>query len=204
MAGYGSDGQLPTSIGDTRILFDGAAAPMIYSVKGQVSAIVPYSVRGKTQVQVEYQGLATEPVSVDVAAAAPGIFMCGNKPTAPVVINQSAGGSISCGDAFIAPRAGSVVTLFVTGEGAVTPAAADGRLPTSAPFPAPVQPWRLSFGGVTATPCAATFIGLVYAGVTQVNACVPAGVPQGAAVPVVLQVGAASSASGAGLKIQGP
>ncbi len=184
VAGYGPDGQLPRSIGDTRVLFDRVAAPMVYSLNGQVSAIVPYEVRGATQIQVEYQGLATQPVSVDVAAAAPGIFLCGNKPAVPLVINHSAGGSISCNDGFIAPGPGSIVTLFVTGEGAVAPAIADGQLPTAPAFPAPVQPLRLSFGGVAAVRCDATFSGLVYAGVTQANACVPAGVPQGAAVSI--------------------
>ena len=191
---YGTDGQLPKSIGDVRVLFDRVAAPMVYSLNGQVSAIVPYQVTGTTQVEVEYQGLATPSVSVNVAAAAPGIFLCGNKPNTPVVVNQSARGSISCNDGFIAPGPGSIVTFFVTGEGVVTPAIADGQLPTKSVFPAPVQPWRLSFGGVTAPPCAATFIGLVYSGVTQVNACVPAGVPPGAAASIVLEVGSASSA----------
>ena len=186
VAGYGADGQLPKSIGDTRVLFDGVAAPMAYSLNGQVSAIVPYKVRGATQVQVEYQGLATQAVSVDVAAAAPGIFMCGNKPNVAVIVNQSARGSISCNDGFIAPGPGSIVTLFVTGEGAVTPAIADGQLPASPAFPAPVLPWRLSFGGVTAPPCAATFIGLVYSGLTQVNACVPAGVSQAEEVSITV------------------
>ena len=58
-----ADGQLPTSVGETRVLFDGVAAPMIYAVAGQVSAIVPYSVKRDAQVQVEYQGIATPALS---------------------------------------------------------------------------------------------------------------------------------------------
>ncbi len=50
------DGRLPTSVGETRVLFDGTPAPMIYASAGQVSAIVPYSASGSTRVQVEYQG----------------------------------------------------------------------------------------------------------------------------------------------------
>ena len=42
-------------------------APMIYASAGQVSAIVPYAVSGSTQVQIEYQGIATAPVAVPVA-----------------------------------------------------------------------------------------------------------------------------------------
>ena len=67
-----TDGQLPASVGETRVLFDGAAAPMIYSSAGQVSAIVPYAASETVQVQVEYQGIATAPLPVAVTAAAPG------------------------------------------------------------------------------------------------------------------------------------
>ena len=51
--------------------------------------------------------------------------------------------------------------------------------------------WRLALirarrsgltGGVAAPRCAATFAGLVYAGVTQVNVCVPEGAPRNGAV----------------------
>ena len=52
-------GALDALIGDTRVYFDGVAAPLIYTSSGQVSAIVPYEVAGHTttQVQTEYQGV---------------------------------------------------------------------------------------------------------------------------------------------------
>ena len=191
-----TDGQLPTSVGETRVLFDGTAAPMIYSVAGQVSAIVPYAVSGSVQVQVEFQGMATAPVAVAVAAAAPGIFTCGpKKPGVAVAINASAGGAISCNDDFVPPGPGSVVTFFLTGEGVPAPPVADGRLPGGAPYPAPAAPWSVNFGGIDAPRCAATFAGLVYAGVTQVNACIPDGVPHAASVPLTFRSGNASSAT---------
>jgi uncharacterized protein (TIGR03437 family) len=56
-------------------------------------------------------------------------------------------------------------------------------------FPAPVLPWSVSFGGVKAKPCAATFIGLIHPGVIQVNACVPGGVPQTRNLEVAVSVG---------------
>jgi endo-1,4-beta-xylanase len=191
-----TDGQLPTSAGETRVLFDGTAAPMIYSVAGQVSAIVPYAVSGSVQVRVEFQGMATAPVAVAVAAAAPGIFTCGpKKPGVAVAINASAGGVISCNDDFVPPGPGSVVTFFLTGEGVPAPPIADGRLPGGAPYPAPAAPWSVNFGGIDAPRCAATFAGLVYAGVTQVNACVPDGAPRNASVPLTFRSGNASSAT---------
>ena len=198
-----SDGQLPTSTGETRVLFNGEAAPMIYASAGQVSAIVPYSASGTVQMQVEYQGTATPPAAVPVAAAAPGIFACPNKPGVALVINASAGGMISCNTDFVPPAPGSVITFFLTGEGVLTPAMADGRLPTPPPYPAPAAPWSVSVGGIDAPLCPATFAGLVYAGVTQVNACIPDGVPRTANVPLMFRSGAAASAP-AGIDLQPP
>ena len=160
-----TDGQLPTSVGETRVLFDGTPAPMVYAFAGQVSAIAPYSASGTVQVQVEYQGTATPPVAAPVAAAAPGIFTCPNKPSVALAINASAGGVLSCNDDFVPPAPGSVVTFFLTGEGVTTPAIADGRLPAGPSYPAPTAPWTVNIGGIDAPRCAATFAGLVYAGV---------------------------------------
>jgi endo-1,4-beta-xylanase len=188
-------GQLPTSVGETRVLFDGTAAPMIYSSTGQVSAIVPYSVSGTVQVQIDYQGTATAPVAVPVAAAVPGIFTCPNKPSAALVINASAGGVLSCNADFVPPGPGSVVTFFLTGDGVPTPISGDGRLPVGPPYPTPAAPWTVTVGGIDVPRCAATFAGLVYAGVTQVNACIPDGVPRNATVPLTFRSGAASSAA---------
>jgi GH35 family endo-1,4-beta-xylanase len=55
-ASYDADGQLGARVADTRVLFDGNPSPLVYSINGQVSAVVPYGVSGTTQVQVEYQG----------------------------------------------------------------------------------------------------------------------------------------------------
>jgi uncharacterized protein (TIGR03437 family) len=38
------DGKMSTVIGETRVLFDGVAAPMVYSVRGEISAVVPYEI----------------------------------------------------------------------------------------------------------------------------------------------------------------
>jgi uncharacterized protein (TIGR03437 family) len=198
-----TDGQLPTSTGETRVLFNGKATPMIYASAGQVSAIVPYSVSGTVQIQVEYQGTATPPAALPVAAAAPGIFACANKPWLAVVINASAGGAISCNSDFVPPASGSVITFFLTGDGVPSPAMADGRLPAPPPYPAPAAPWSVNVGGIDAPLCPATFAGLVYAGVTQVNACIPDGVPRTANVPLTFRSGAATSAP-AGIDLQPP
>ena len=188
-AAYDSTGQLPAVVGDTRVLFDGKPAPMIYALNGQVAALVPYSVSGTTNVQVEYLGVPTAAVTVPVATAIPGVFGCGPaRPDTAVVVNLNAG-KISCNSDYVAPKANDIVTLFTTGEGSVSPANSDGKLPVAPTFPAPVHPMTLAFGGVPAQSCAAGFTGLVYPGVTQINACMPAGVPQNAVSQVTASSG---------------
>jgi uncharacterized protein (TIGR03437 family) len=175
VASYSPEGDLPRSAGDTRVLFDGVAAPMIYALNGQVSAIVPSAVASSTNIQVEYLGVSTPAVNVAVNQAAPGVFACAGKPGVPVVINASRGNRISCNDDFIPAASGDVITFFITGQGPVSPAIADGRLPQAPSFPAPKTPMAITIGGVPAPSCTATFIGMVYAGVTQINTCIPAG-----------------------------
>ena len=65
----GADGKLPGIFSDTRLLFDGAAAPILYTRVGQMGAVVPFSVAGNatTQVQYEYQGVRSNSVTVNAA-----------------------------------------------------------------------------------------------------------------------------------------
>jgi uncharacterized protein (TIGR03437 family) len=50
------DGRVATTLADTRILFNGLPAPLLYVSDKQSSAIVPYAMSGRStvDVQVEY------------------------------------------------------------------------------------------------------------------------------------------------------
>src|SRR5262249_52859161 len=63
-------GSVINSLGGTQVLFDGVAAPLIYSRQDQVSAVVPYGVAGKgtTQVQVTYNGTKSNAMTMPVLA----------------------------------------------------------------------------------------------------------------------------------------
>jgi len=187
--------------GDTRVLFDGVPAPMIFSVSGQLGVIVPYGVSGTTNVQVEYLGTRTNVLAVPVAAAAPGIFcyLEGGGKGQAVAVNYYRDGT----SAFNKDRAAtrdSIVSFYITGEGRTTPAVVEGRLP-GAPYPRPVQPITITFGGREST-CQNNFVGLVYAGVTQINACVPADAPVGPGVPLVVTIGGVPSLSDVTVRIE--
>ena len=72
----GNDGRLATTLSDTRVLFNGSAAPLIYVSATQSSAIVPYAVAEKSTVavEIEYRGVRSDPLTLPVAASRPGVF----------------------------------------------------------------------------------------------------------------------------------
>lgn len=183
-------GLVASSVAGTRVLFDDVAAPIIYTSAGQVAVVVPYSLEGKatTQVQVEFEGRRSNTIALPVIAAAPAIFTADSSGRGQgAILNQN--GSVNS----IRNQAdrGSVVVLYLTGEGATTPTGVDGR-PNGAGAPRPKLPVNVSIGGVDAViEYAAGAPGLV-AGVMQINVRVPLSVRSGE-LPVVVSVGSALS-----------
>jgi uncharacterized protein (TIGR03437 family) len=196
----GSNGNVTTQSGGTSVLFDGIAAPMIYSLAGQVSAVVPYEVAGKsvTQVVVSYQGQTSAPLSVPVAAAVPGIFTTSASGSGQgAILNQD--GSLN-GPNNPAP-AGSYVFVFATGEGQTNPTGMDGSL-DGVPAPNPLLPVTATIGGVNATVQYAGGVPSLVAGVLQVNVKVPQGVKSGGTVPIIISIGGVASQANVTLAVQ--
>ncbi len=183
------DGRLQTWAGDTRVWFDGVASPMVYSLAGQISAVVPYGVSGQTRIEVEYLGTKTAAVTVPVADAAPGIFTYSGGTGQAVVVNQDT----SFNSAENPARRGEIITLFLTGEGAVAPAIEDGALPQPGAWPEPYRALGVYIQGLK---CEVLFKGLIYPGVTQLNVRVPKGVPAGPAIPIQVLVAGVASQDG--------
>jgi uncharacterized protein (TIGR03437 family) len=199
LASYGSDGYLPLETGATRVYFDNVAAPMIYSLSQVVSAVAPYEIFGTTQVQVEYAGLRSQPVAIPVSPAAPGVYCYAGGTGQAVAVNTYADQTVAYN--IDRPAAhGGYLTFFITGEGGTTAPWADGRMPVAPLFPTPAAPVSVLMGGVPSG-CSGNWAGLIFAGVTQVNACVPAGAPTGDAVPLDVSVGGVSAQTGVTVRI---
>lgn len=192
----GQDNALPSLLGETRVFFDGVAAPLIYSAKQQASVIVPESVAGLTRVKVEFLGQSSNEVTLPVAAAQPGIYTYAGGTGQAIVLNNDAAGSFNSPTS--PAERGSVISLFLTGEGRTTPDIAAGVFP-QAPFPRPTQSAQVLFGGVPGT---IEFIGRILPGVVQVNARVPATVAAGDAVSLVARIGGFNSQPGVVMAIR--
>lgn len=185
-----SNGLVSTSVAGVRILFDGIPAPIVYLTSTQCSAVIPYfgATNPTTHVQVEYQGVRSDPFPITVSPTAPGLF------TADASGKGQAAGT---GPA----ERGSVITLWATGEGLTDPPGVDGRLAVGV-VPKPLAAVSVNIGGQPATVQYAGAAPGEMPGLFQINVQIPANVQPGNQVPVQLTVGATSSPTGVSLAIR--
>jgi len=190
-----NNGKLATSLGGTQVLFDGVAAPLLYTSTGQIGAIVPYAVDGKagTLVQVKNGSLTTDLLPMPVASAGPSIFSVNLSGQGPAAVLNQDGITVNSSTA-PAPR-GSYISIFATGEGQTTPAGVDGALAAGPAYPKPKLPVQVWIDGQPATVQYAGAAPGNVAGLLQVNVQIPAGARTGD-VPIVIQVGDAQSQAG--------
>jgi len=199
-----ASGALGTSLGSTVVTFDGHFAPILYTSASYIAAIVPYEVASSASTTVainfgnQFNSSFPTPISVPVAASAPGLFTLDSSGNGQVVaINQD--GTVN-GPANPAAR-GSVVLLYATGEGSTAPAVPNGTITTGRFFPGPILPVTLAIGNQPARVIyAASFPGTV-AGIMQIEALIPSAVTPGS-VPVVVTVGSAGSQTTATLNVK--
>jgi uncharacterized protein (TIGR03437 family) len=191
-----SNGTVTNSLAGTKVLFDGVAAPMVYTLKGQVSAVVPYGVAGKTstQVQVQFGDLVSNAMTMPVHAATPAIFSLDSTGVGPgAILNQ---------DTFVNSTGNpaarlSVIALYCTGGGVTTPASADGEVIGGALRLLPQPPAvTVTIGGVNAPVKYAGAAPGAVAGLTQINVEVPAELAPSLAWPVIVKIGDFTSTSG--------
>ena len=182
-----NNGTVTNSLGGTQVLFDGVAAPMIYTLNGQVSAVVPYAVAGKTstQVQVKYQDGISNTLTVPVHAATPAIFSLDATGIGPgAILNQDTSTNTTGNPAARL----SVIALYCTGGGVTDPPSADGEVIGGA-LRHLTQVVTVTIGGMNAAVQYAGAVPGAVAGLTQINVELPAGLSPALALPVVVKIG---------------
>jgi uncharacterized protein (TIGR03437 family) len=147
-------------------------------------------VQGSSTAQViaSYQGLQSAPLTVNVAAAAPGLFSSDSSGHGQGAILNS-DGSYNSSSNPAAP--GAEIVLFGTGEGQTTPPGVDGLI-ASGTAPEPALPVSVTIGGQSALIVYKGGIPGVVAGALQINVLIPAGLSAGSQA-VLVTVGQISS-----------
>jgi uncharacterized protein (TIGR03437 family) len=196
-----ANGMVSTSVGGVRILLDGIPAPIVYVSATQCAAVIPYfgATKAITHVQVEYQGVRSDPFEIAVAATAPGLFTADSSGKGQGSVTNEDG--VTRNSPSAPARPGSVVILWATGEGLTDPPGVDGRLAVDV-LPKPVAPVSVDIGGLAATVEYAGAAPGNMPGLFQINARMSADVQPGDHVPVHVKVGAATSQDGVTLAVR--
>jgi len=193
-------GTVGTTAGGTSVTVGGHPAAVLYAEASQVGIVVPYEIAGfsSADIAVTYNGTALPTLAAQpVAFTAPGVFtQTRNGTGAATALNQD--GTLNTASNPAAE--GSVVYVFITGDGPKDPPGADGFV-TNDILREPVLPVSLTIGGQAATVLyAGTTPGFVE-GVSIVEAVVPSGAASGSAAVVVTANGV-SSANTAAISIK--
>jgi uncharacterized protein (TIGR03437 family) len=202
--GHVTNGVVDPSAGNTRVLFDGVAAPVIYASALQTSVMVPYGVAGRTStnVQVEFLGVQSAAIPFNLLQATPGIYTLNQAGTGPgATLNQD---GVTVNGPGTPAAKGSVVSIYMTGEGQTTPVGADGAIipADGTGLKKPNLAVTATIGGVAATVTYAGSAPGIVSGVMQVNVQIPAGAASGGAVPLVITVGTTPCQSGVTVAVQ--
>ena len=195
-------GRLPTSVGPTRVLFDGVPAPMLFSALNQTSVIAPFFLDDRTEVNVEVEvsGVRSLPVRLAVEPTAPAVFTLNQRGNGQgAILNQD----FTVNGPTAPAAAGSVVQIFLTGGGQTARPGVDGEIVAARqPFPVLLAPVTVTIGGLVAdVQFQGAAPGLVH-GVVQINARISAEHPPDQASSLDIQIGGRSIQPGVTLAVQ--
>jgi uncharacterized protein (TIGR03437 family) len=197
--------KLAMTIGGVQVLFNGVPAPMIYASSTQVSAVVPYEMASvaSPSVWIKYLGQTSNAFQLTTAATAPGLFTQNASGGGPgSILNQD--NSVN-GPGNPAAK-GSIVQVFMTGEGQTSPPSVTGAITTATLPPPQVTPAPLLAVGVLINGQPALYVyageapGLV-AGMMQLNVQIPANAPSGD-LPITVSIGGKTSQTGVTVSVQ--
>ncbi len=163
-----------------KLTFDGRPAAILYASATQINTVVPFEVSAPgTAVSVE----GAQAYELPVWPAVPGLFTAdGSGQGQLAALNQDETPNSSSNPA----KVGSVVAVYLTGAGAMTPPIADGQFgPLTPPFPGLVLGVSASVNGMGAPVLFAGQAPGLIAGAIQVNVQIPIGTVSGNAYLVV-------------------
>jgi uncharacterized protein (TIGR03437 family) len=158
---------LPTELNSTRVYIDSFPAALFYVSETQINLLIPgKQALGKAELQVMREGLRGPVVLIDIAAAAPALFLSGEYAIATHADNS-----------VITPekpaRAGELIVLYAAGLGKCEINPANGELTLS--LSAVLGALRIAIGGATVEPARIFYAGLtpMSAGLYQLNFLLP-------------------------------
>jgi trimeric autotransporter adhesin len=191
-SGFGAGGtnipvnnSYPMTLGRAKVLIGEIAAPVLAATPTQINAVVPYGL-GPTSpsvsVAVQVDDVLSAPLTIPLAAAAPGLATADASGTGEAaILNQDGTVNSSANPA----SRGSYISLFGTGAGLASPSIVAGTLILATPYPLPQNAVAVTIGGQPATVQYAGAAPTLPSGMLQINVLVPANIQAGNAAVAV-------------------
>ncbi len=193
-------GRFTTSVVGVRVLFDGVPSPILYASATQINAVVPYSMAGRASARmtVEYNNIVSNTIEPRLVDTNPGIFTSDGRQAAMFNENGTFNGPAN------PAAAGSIVVIYVTGEGATSPGGVDGEV-IGTNLKRPVGAVRVRVGGIEVPAASIFYAGSapsLVSGLMQVNFRLAADTPTGVGTSLEVFVGSGQSQPGVVLSVR--
>ena len=183
---------LPLTLGGAQVTVAGVPAPLLFVSPGQINIQVPFEtpVTGTVPLVATLNGISSPGQSAPVAEYAPGIFSYAvNGPIlAPVIVHAASNTLVSAAS----PAQPGEVLVYANGVGSFDSTPANGTPSPSSPAANSKATPLVTVGGA---PAQVQFSGLApgLVGVVQINIQLPASLPAGSSLPVVVTFDKAAS-----------
>jgi len=181
---------LPTTLAGTQVVVNGNPVPLFYVSPTQINLQIPPNLEGTTvTIQVRSGNITSVNTTLAIALAAPGIFTVDSSGKGQgAILNEDFG--LNAPGRAAAP--GSLILIYATGLGALTPPLAAGQPGGTNPLNLCVNTAVVTIGGQNAE---VLFCGAApgFVGLYQINARIPAATTPGDAVTVQIKIGTAES-----------
>jgi uncharacterized protein (TIGR03437 family) len=176
-------GRVGTRVANVRVLFDNIPAPLFFVRADQINCVVPYGLAGRasTRITVEVNGVQSQAVEFRLQETSPGIFSTDSSGRGQgAVFNDG----VTLNGSNNAAARGSIVAVFLSGSGVMSPPLTDGEIPNSPRTP--LASLTIRVGGVTVPAADVAYFGPApgLVALEQVNFRIPQNAPTG---PVLLE-----------------
>jgi uncharacterized protein (TIGR03437 family) len=176
---------LPTALGDSCLVINGTAVPMLFVSPQQINAQLPFNAAGDETLVLYTPGGISNNYNLTLTSDAPSVFLSGvaGPETGIATVVRSANNQLVTPTNPIHP--GDQIVIYATGLGATLPSVQAGAAAPSKPLAVVTDTPVVTLGGV---PLTLEFAGLApgEVGVYQINVAVPHSIAQGMSVPLTI------------------
>jgi uncharacterized protein (TIGR03437 family) len=183
---------LPTVLGQTCLMVNGAPIPMMYVSNNQINAQLPFDVSGPAAMVLHAPGGVSPTLNLTIQDNAPSVFRSGTagpQTGIPTVVRNSNHQLVTLSNPI---HSKDKIVIYATGLGTVTPSVASGAAGPSNPLAVADTMPTVTLGGVGLN---VTYAGLApgMVGVYQINATVSGQIVTGLSIPLVIEQGGAQT-----------